>query len=411
MNGHTHATHEHASMARTCIGDLGDGRLGAGRRQRVRGRADRRRRRRSPPARSCSTPRCPATRRSSPTRATPVRSSRSRTRTSATTASTPPTSSRARLFCRGVVVRELARRHSNHRAEADLDAMLVRHGIPGIAGIDTRRLTRLIRDTGAIPGAFGAGRRSSPTCVAAARAEPGTDGVDLVAPVTTPDAVHGRRRPAGRRRSSPTTSGSSARSCATSPGSARSRSCRPSTPAADVLARDPDGVFLSQRSRRPGRWSPDATDDPRRAARHRSRSSGSASATSCSAGRSAATTVKLPFGHHGANHPVKDLHDGRDRDHQPEPQLRRRRTTRWPAVADLTHVNLNDGVCEGLEARDGERASACSTTPRPAPARTTAATCSTSSPSSWRYRGARRRVRRIRRRHEPAACRPATGVA
>ena len=60
-----------------------------------------------------------------------------------------------RLFCRGVVVRELARRPSNRRSEADLDAMLRRYGVPGIAGVDTRRLTRLIRDTGAIPGAFG----------------------------------------------------------------------------------------------------------------------------------------------------------------------------------------------------------------------------------------------------------------
>ena len=65
-----------------------------------------------------------------------------------------------RPFCRGVVVRDLARRHSNHRAEGDLDAMLARYGVPGIAGIDTRRLTRLIRDTGAMPGAFGTRRRS-----------------------------------------------------------------------------------------------------------------------------------------------------------------------------------------------------------------------------------------------------------
>ena len=46
------------------------------------------------------------------------------------------------------------------RSEADLDAMLVRYGIPGITGIDTRRLTRLIRDTGAIPGAFGPADRA-----------------------------------------------------------------------------------------------------------------------------------------------------------------------------------------------------------------------------------------------------------
>ena len=61
----------------------------------------------------------------------------------------------SRPFCRGVIVREMARRHSNQRAEDSLDAMLRRFGISGIAGIDTRRLTRLLRDTGAMPGAFG----------------------------------------------------------------------------------------------------------------------------------------------------------------------------------------------------------------------------------------------------------------
>ena len=61
--------------------------------------------------------------------------------------------------------------------------------------------------------------------------------------------------------------------------------------------------------------------------------------------------MKLPFGHHGANHPGQGPHDGGHRDHGAEPQLRRRhRLAR--GVADLTHVNLNDGVCEGLAARD-----------------------------------------------------------
>ena len=107
-----------------------------------------------------------------------ARSSRSPTPTSATTASTPPTSSRVGTFCRGIVVRELARRHSNHRAERSLGAMLQQHGVPGIAGIDTRRLTRLMRDTGAMPGAFGSVAEAE--LRAAAQAEPGTDGVDLV---------------------------------------------------------------------------------------------------------------------------------------------------------------------------------------------------------------------------------------
>ena len=65
-------------------------------------------------------------------------------------------------FCRGIVVRDLARRHSNFRAQADLGAMLHQHGVPGIAGIDTRRLTRLIRDQGAIPGPFDKKTPSAP---------------------------------------------------------------------------------------------------------------------------------------------------------------------------------------------------------------------------------------------------------
>src|SRR5688572_1124484 len=91
-----------------------------------------------------------------------------------------------RLFCRGVVVRDLARRRSSWRSEADLDDQLRAYGIPGIAGVDTRKLTRRIRDVGAIPGAFGPlDVVDEATLRAAASAETGTDGVDLVAEVTT----------------------------------------------------------------------------------------------------------------------------------------------------------------------------------------------------------------------------------
>jgi len=55
-----------------------------------------------------------------------------------------------RPFCRGVIVREMARRHSNQRSTGGLDDMLNRHGVSAIAGIDTRRLTRVLRDTGAM---------------------------------------------------------------------------------------------------------------------------------------------------------------------------------------------------------------------------------------------------------------------
>src|SRR5437660_10766238 len=88
-----------------------------------------------------------------------------------------------RPFCRGVIVRDLARRRSNWRSDADLDAFLRAHGVAGLAGVDTRRLTRHIRDAGAMGGAFGTAGETA--LRAAAADEPGTSGVDLVATVTT----------------------------------------------------------------------------------------------------------------------------------------------------------------------------------------------------------------------------------
>ena len=253
-----------------------------------------------------------------------------------------------RLFCRGVVVRELARRPSNRNSQGDLDSMLRRYGIPGIAGIDTRRLTRVIRDTGAIPGAIGPGRRRRRGARRRRRPSP--------APTASTSSPRSRRP-------SRTRSGQDGdvhdrrlrlRDQAHDPAPPRplrlvSTSCRRRRAAADVLAREPGRCLPVQRSRRPGRGAVRRRGD-RRASSATCRSSGSASATSCSGGRWAAETVKLPFGHHGANHPVKDLTTGHDRDHEPEPQLRRRR--RLPrSRATLTHVNLNDGVCEGLAGR------------------------------------------------------------
>ena len=94
-----------------------------------------------------------------------------------------------RPFCRGLIVRELTARPSNWRAVEPLAGFLSRHGLKAMAGADTRRLTRQIRDAGAIPGVFGPvdGRPGSfdeAALLAAARVEPPTDGRDLVAEVT-----------------------------------------------------------------------------------------------------------------------------------------------------------------------------------------------------------------------------------
>ena len=87
-----------------------------------------------------------------------------------------------RSHCRGVIVRDLARRHSNWRASNDLDSFLKEMEIPGIAGLDTRRLTMHIREAGAMPAAFGT--LSDEELHEIAKSEPGTSGIDLVSQVT-----------------------------------------------------------------------------------------------------------------------------------------------------------------------------------------------------------------------------------
>ncbi len=178
--------------------------------------------------------------------------------------------------CRGVIVRDLARRPSNWRATDDLDGFLGRHEVSGIAGIDTRRLTRHIRSAGAIPGAFGIADRD--TLLAAAQSDGGTDGRDLASVVThaqsrTPSGPTTRRFTWSR-----TTSASSVRSSTNSSArAARSRWYPRARAAPKCSARAPDGVFLSNG---PG--------DPAAVATARAERAATCSATSpCSASASA----------------------------------------------------------------------------------------------------------------------------
>ena len=150
----------------------------------------------------------------------------------------------ARPFCRGVIVRDMARRFSNHRAEHSLDAMLLQHGVSGIGGIDTRRLTRLLRDTGAMPGAFGTADEA--TLRRAAAAETGTDGIDLVADVTCPSPYTVEAAPWARpRRIIAFDFGIKRTMLRHLAGLGTVEVVPAGTTADDVLASQPDGVFLS----------------------------------------------------------------------------------------------------------------------------------------------------------------------
>jgi carbamoyl-phosphate synthase small subunit len=252
-----------------------------------------------------------------------------------------------RPFCRGVVVRDLARRASNWRAERSLDDLLRAHGVPGIAGVDTRRLTRHLRDEGALPGAFGTDEAA---VRAAAESAPSTDGVDLVATVTA-----GAPYTVGD-------DGAPFRVVAYDFGIKRTilrhlvgAGCRvevvpASTPADDVLAREPDGVFLSN-----GPGDPAAVQGAADTVRALV---GGVPVFGICLGHQilglalGGRTYKLRFGHHGANHPVRHESTGRveitSQNHNYAVDA-----DSLAGVVELTHVNLNDGVVEGMRVLDG----------------------------------------------------------
>jgi carbamoyl-phosphate synthase small subunit len=245
-----------------------------------------------------------------------------------------------RPFARGVIVRDLARRRSSWRSDEDLDAFLSRNGLAGIGGIDTRRLTRHIRDAGAMPGAFGSADET--TLKQAALDEPGTEGRDLAREVTTAEPyVVGT----GPRRVVAYDFGIKAAILRYLGDLATVEVVPASTTATDVLARQPDGVFLSN-----GPGDPAAVDY---AIREIGALVGQVPVFGICLGHQllsralGASTFKLPFGHHGGNHPVRNLCTGAIEITSQNHNYAVADAT-LDGVAEVTHRNLNDGVIEGI---------------------------------------------------------------
>jgi carbamoyl-phosphate synthase small subunit len=245
-----------------------------------------------------------------------------------------------RPFCRGIVVRDLARRPSSWRAQGgDLDSYLRRHGVPVITGVDTRRLTRHIREAGSMPCAFGTADER--VLKEAASLERGTDGVDLVATVTTNEPYTVGTGPF---RVVAYDFGIKTTILRHLAGLATVEVVPAATSAADVLARQPDGVFLSN-----GPGDPAAVPYASEAI---GGLIGQVPVFGICLGHQllalalGARTYKLPFGHHGGNHPVRRLATGAVEITSQNHNYAVAEGTL--ASADVTHVNLNDGVIEGV---------------------------------------------------------------
>jgi carbamoyl-phosphate synthase small subunit len=254
----------------------------------------------------------------------------------------------------GVVLRELSRTYSNWRASGDLRSWLAAAGVPILEGVDTRRLTRHLRSVGVMRGVIGSGDAPDAEAIAALEACPSMEGLDLATRVSTKDEYTWGNP------------GAATHIVAYDFGIKRNilrlfeeEGCRitvvpATTPAAAVLERAPDGVFLNNGPGDPAavEYAPDAIKEIAAA--------GVPIFGICLGHQLlgltfGGSTVKMPYGHRGGNHPVKELSTGKvlitSQNHGFAVKGDEHGVPGAPAL-EVTHVNLNDGTVEGLKHRE-----------------------------------------------------------
>ncbi|TQV63853.1 MAG: glutamine-hydrolyzing carbamoyl-phosphate synthase small subunit [Halothiobacillaceae bacterium] len=270
-----------------------------------------------------------------------------------------------RVHAAGLIVRDVPRLHSNWRSRESLPAYLQRHGVVGIAGLDTRKLTRILREKGAQNGCLMAGEGiDAARAIEAARGFPGLNGMDLAKVVSTAETYvwDAPSWDAATLAQGPAREGLIYDVVAYDYGIKRNilrmlvdRGCRVTvvpaqTPAAEVLAMKPDGVLLSN-----GPGDPAACDYAIQATRELLEAEiplfGICLGHQLLGLACDARTVKMKFGHHGANHPVQELESGRVMISSQNHGFAVDEDT-LPANVMVTHKSLFDGSLQGIRLTD-----------------------------------------------------------
>jgi carbamoyl-phosphate synthase small subunit len=277
------------------------------------------------------------------------------------TGATPEDMESSQVHAAGLVVRDLSMIASNWRAAGSLGEFLQRGRVVAIAGIDTRRLTRLLREKGAQAGCIMTGERiDEAAALQAARAFPGLKGMDLAKVVSTRESYQWNEGSIGREL--PLRASQRLHVVAYDYGIKRNilrliadQGCRvtvvpATTSAQQVLALRPDGVLLSN-----GPGDPEPCDYAIRAIREHLE--GDIPVLGICLGHqllglaTGARTVKMKFGHHGANHPVQELASGRVIITSQNHGFAVDETT-LPANVVPTHRSLFDGSLQGIALSD-----------------------------------------------------------
>ena len=256
----------------------------------------------------------------------------------------------------GFIVREAARRASSWRACSGLPEYLVEHGVVGITGVDTRTLTRHIRDRGAMRAGIAPASFDESVLLGDIEAHPKMEGLDLASGVSTSEryAVPAK----GEERFHVVSYDFGVK--AHSPKLLAEQGCRvtvipAATPLDQILAERPDGLFVSNGPGDPSAVE-QAGDTIRALAEQDVPVFGICLGHQLIARAFGAKTFKLPFGHHGTNHPVRALAQSHveitSQNHGFAVGIDEDGTISGAPDLRVTHVNLYDGTLEGLEHRE-----------------------------------------------------------